>query len=136
MLQYRCSLPSLKRRSGRKCGATARSARLGEILEELYEAIFDTNVYGVLFTEQKALPHLPDGASIILNALISASKGLASNIQISHPREITPLILEAARPGRARLARPVVKTACKPERAQATSKRTMKRLDSSRSKTR
>ena len=65
-------------------------------LEELYEAIFATNVKGVLFTVQKALPHLPDGASIILNALISGSKGLASNMLISHPEEITPLILEAA----------------------------------------
>ena len=34
---------------------------------------------GVLFTVRKALPHLPDGASIILNASISGSKGLASN---------------------------------------------------------
>ena len=31
---------------------------------------------GVLFTVQKALPLLPDGASIILNASIVASKGL------------------------------------------------------------
>jgi hypothetical protein len=39
---------------------------------------------------------LPDGASIILYALISASKGLASNMLISHPEEITQLILQAA----------------------------------------
>ena len=34
---------------------------------------------GLLFTVQKALPLLPDGASIILNASIVASKGLSSN---------------------------------------------------------
>ena len=34
---------------------------------------------GLLFTVQKALPLLPDGASIILNASIVASKGLGAN---------------------------------------------------------
>jgi len=36
-------------------------------------------VKGVLFTVQKALPLLPDGASIVLNASIVASKGFSSN---------------------------------------------------------
>jgi NAD(P)-dependent dehydrogenase (short-subunit alcohol dehydrogenase family) len=36
-------------------------------------------VKGLLFTVQKALPLLPDGASIILNASINASKGLPTN---------------------------------------------------------
>jgi NAD(P)-dependent dehydrogenase (short-subunit alcohol dehydrogenase family) len=57
----------------------ARYARLGEITEQLYESIFDINVKGLLFTVQKALPLLPDGASIILNASIVGSKGLSSN---------------------------------------------------------
>jgi NAD(P)-dependent dehydrogenase (short-subunit alcohol dehydrogenase family) len=57
----------------------AKYAPLGKITEELYESIFNTNVRGLLFTVQKALPLLPDGASIILNASIVASKGLASN---------------------------------------------------------
>jgi NAD(P)-dependent dehydrogenase (short-subunit alcohol dehydrogenase family) len=51
----------------------------GEITEELYDSIFDINVKGLLFTVQKALPLLPDGASIILNASIVASKGFSSN---------------------------------------------------------
>jgi NAD(P)-dependent dehydrogenase (short-subunit alcohol dehydrogenase family) len=42
-------------------------------------SIFDTNMKGLLFTIQKALPLLPDGASIILNASIVGSKGLAAN---------------------------------------------------------
>jgi NAD(P)-dependent dehydrogenase (short-subunit alcohol dehydrogenase family) len=57
----------------------ARYAALGAIGEEFFDSIFDTNVKGVLFTVQKALPLLPDGASIILNASIVGSKGLATN---------------------------------------------------------
>ena len=57
----------------------ARCAPLGEITEELYDSIFDINVKGLLFTVQKALPLLPDGASIVLNASIVGSKGLPSN---------------------------------------------------------
>ncbi|HYR75840.1 MAG TPA: SDR family oxidoreductase [Pyrinomonadaceae bacterium] len=57
----------------------AKYANFGQVTEELYDSIFDTNVKGLLFTVQKALPLLPDGASIILNASIVASKGLSSN---------------------------------------------------------
>ena len=57
----------------------ARYAPLGAIDEELYDTIFATNVKGVVFTVQKALPLMADGASIILNASIVASKGLAAN---------------------------------------------------------
>jgi len=57
----------------------AKYAPLGAISEQLYDAIFDTNVKGLLFTVQKALPLMPDGASIILNASVVGSKGLATN---------------------------------------------------------
>src|SRR5919106_1844008 len=57
----------------------AKYASFGTITEELYDSIFDINVKGLLFTVQKALPLLPDGASIILNASIVASKGLSAN---------------------------------------------------------
>jgi NAD(P)-dependent dehydrogenase (short-subunit alcohol dehydrogenase family) len=57
----------------------ARYAALGKITEDLYDSIFDINVKGLLFTVQKALPLMPDGASIILNASVVASKGLSSN---------------------------------------------------------
>src|SRR2546426_2191098 len=57
----------------------AKYAPFGKITEELYDSIFDINVKGLLFTVQKALPLLPDGASIILNASIVASKGLPTN---------------------------------------------------------
>jgi len=57
----------------------AKYGRLGEISEEFFDSIFDINVKGVLFTVQKALPLMPDGAAIILNASVVGSKGLSSN---------------------------------------------------------
>ena len=57
----------------------AKYAKLGEITEALFDSIFDINVKGVLFTVQKALPLMPEGSSIILNASIVGSKGLSSN---------------------------------------------------------
>ncbi len=53
------------------------TAPLGSISEEHYDKIFATNVKGVLFTVQKALPLLSDGASVILNASVAASSGVA-----------------------------------------------------------
>jgi len=57
----------------------AEYALFGTITEEHYDSIFGINVKGLLFTVQNALPLLPDGASIILNASIVASKGLSTN---------------------------------------------------------
>ncbi len=57
----------------------AEYALFGTITEEHYDSIFGINVKGLLFTVQNALPLLPDGASIILNASIVASKGLSMN---------------------------------------------------------
>lgn len=58
----------------------ARYARLGEITEEFFDSIFEPNVKGVLFTVQKALPLLPEGASIILNSSVVGSKGLSATV--------------------------------------------------------
>ena len=41
---------------------------LGSITEEHFDKTFNTNVKGLLFTVQKALPLIPEGASIILTA--------------------------------------------------------------------
>jgi NAD(P)-dependent dehydrogenase (short-subunit alcohol dehydrogenase family) len=57
----------------------AKLAPLGTITEEFYESIFGVNVKGLLFTVQKALPLMPDGASIVLNASVVGSKGLPAN---------------------------------------------------------
>ena len=58
--------------------AAELDAPFGTITEEFYDSIFNTNVKGLLFTVQKALSLMPDGASIILNASIVASKGLSA----------------------------------------------------------
>jgi NAD(P)-dependent dehydrogenase (short-subunit alcohol dehydrogenase family) len=55
----------------------AQFARLSEITEDHFDTLFNGNVKGLVFTVQKALPLLPDGASIILNASTAASKAPA-----------------------------------------------------------
>ena len=51
---------------------------LGSITEEQYEDTFGRNVKGVLFTVQKALPLLVDGASVILTSSNVSIKGTPS----------------------------------------------------------
>jgi NAD(P)-dependent dehydrogenase (short-subunit alcohol dehydrogenase family) len=72
---------TVKARSGRidvlvanAGGGTA--APLGEITEEQFDATFATNVKGVVFTVQKALPLLAKNASVILTGSTSSAKGL------------------------------------------------------------
>ena len=48
---------------------------LGQITEAHFDKWFGINVKGLLFTVQKALPLMPDGASIVLNASIVSVKG-------------------------------------------------------------
>lgn len=52
------------------------SAMLGSVTEQEFDATFDLNVRGTLFTVQKALPLLRDGASVILNGSLAAVKGV------------------------------------------------------------
>jgi NAD(P)-dependent dehydrogenase (short-subunit alcohol dehydrogenase family) len=54
----------------------AEQAPFGSITEESFDRQLAINVKGVFFTVQKALPLLREGASIVLNASIVASKGL------------------------------------------------------------
>jgi len=51
---------------------------LGEITEEQYEDTFGRNVKGVVFTVQKALPLLVDGASVILTGSTAGTVGTAA----------------------------------------------------------
>ena len=51
-------------------------APLGEISEAHFDKTFNSNVKGLLFTVQKALPLLQDGGSIILNASSAGIKAL------------------------------------------------------------
>jgi NAD(P)-dependent dehydrogenase (short-subunit alcohol dehydrogenase family) len=50
---------------------------LADLIEEHYDATFDGNVKGLVFTVQKALPLLHDGASIILMTSVAGIKGVA-----------------------------------------------------------
>jgi len=50
-------------------------APLGGIDEAHFDRIFGTNVKGLLFTVQKALPLMPDGSAVVLNASIASVKG-------------------------------------------------------------
>jgi len=53
-------------------------APFGEVTEEHFDKTFDTNVRGVWFTVQKALPLLRSGASVILTGSIASIKGIPS----------------------------------------------------------
>jgi NAD(P)-dependent dehydrogenase (short-subunit alcohol dehydrogenase family) len=48
---------------------------LGSYTEEHFDKTFNINVKGLVFTVQKALPLLPDGATIVLNGSIVSVKG-------------------------------------------------------------
>jgi len=50
---------------------------LGAITEEHFDRIFATNVRGLLFTVQKALPLLVDGGAIVLTASTTSVQGTA-----------------------------------------------------------
>jgi len=49
---------------------------LGSITEEHFDTTFDVNVKGLVFTVQKALPLMPNGGAIVLNASIASIKGI------------------------------------------------------------
>lgn len=57
---------------------TGESAVLGDITEEHFDNVFGLNTRGTLFTVQKALPLLSDGASIVLNGSMVVVKGFPS----------------------------------------------------------
>jgi len=69
------------RATGRRIDVVFANAGLGEFLplgkitEEHFDKLFNINVKGTLFTVQKALPLLNDGASIILTGSVASVKG-------------------------------------------------------------
>lgn len=50
--------------------------KLGDITEEHFDKTYNTNVKGLLFGLQKALPLLPNGASVMLTGSIAAFRGI------------------------------------------------------------
>jgi NAD(P)-dependent dehydrogenase (short-subunit alcohol dehydrogenase family) len=55
----------------------AKFAPISDSTESLFDELFDINVKGLFFTLQKALPHLNDSASIILNTTFVNNAGLS-----------------------------------------------------------
>ncbi|MEU2873819.1 glucose 1-dehydrogenase [Streptomyces olivoreticuli] len=53
----------------------AELASLEDVTEKYFDKIFNVNVKGALFTVQKALPLLNDGASVILTGSVASVKG-------------------------------------------------------------
>jgi NAD(P)-dependent dehydrogenase (short-subunit alcohol dehydrogenase family) len=53
----------------------AKFAPASDTSEQLFDENFDTNVKGLYFTLQKAIPYLNDNAGIVLNASVAGSKG-------------------------------------------------------------
>ena len=54
---------------------SGRLVGLADITEEHYDTTFDDNVKGLVFTVQKALPLLPEGASVVLVSSIAGISG-------------------------------------------------------------
>lgn len=59
------------------------AAPLADYTEEMFDQTSDINFKGVFFTIQKSLPHLNDGASIIITASTVAHKGFATTAAYS-----------------------------------------------------
>jgi NAD(P)-dependent dehydrogenase (short-subunit alcohol dehydrogenase family) len=57
-------------------GIASQNALMGQITELQFDRTFGINVRGLLFSVQKALPLMPDGASIIMNGSAASIKGL------------------------------------------------------------
>ena len=54
----------------------SESAPLGQVDEEHFDRVFATNVKGLVFTVQKALPLMTAGGTVILAGSVAGSKGL------------------------------------------------------------
>lgn len=54
----------------------AEFAPIDQVTEEHFDRQFNINVKGLLFTVQKALPLIPDGGAIVLNASIVSISGM------------------------------------------------------------
>jgi NAD(P)-dependent dehydrogenase (short-subunit alcohol dehydrogenase family) len=57
-------------------GIASQNALMGQITELQFDLTFGINVRGLLFSVQKALPLMPEGASIIMNGSAASIKGL------------------------------------------------------------
>ena len=51
-------------------------APVEQVTEDAFDRIFNINVKGLYFTVQRALPLMPDGGAILLNASVASKKGM------------------------------------------------------------
>jgi NAD(P)-dependent dehydrogenase (short-subunit alcohol dehydrogenase family) len=75
-----CLFDTVKREKGKidvlfASAGKGEAVPLGEITEQHFDAAFNVNARGTLFTVQKALPLLNDGASIIMTGSNASVKG-------------------------------------------------------------
>ncbi len=76
--------------------ARRASGTLAPITEEHFDKTFSSNVKGLLFTVQKALPLFREGGSIILNASTAASTGTpAFSIYSATKLDAFPFIVQS-----------------------------------------
>ena len=84
VLDIAAAMDEIKRRFGR-IDALFANAGIGkfvpfeEVTEEFYDQTMATNLKGVFFTVQKAVPLFPRGAAVVLNASINAHMGMPNS---------------------------------------------------------
>lgn len=74
----------------------AKFAPISDSPESLFDEVFDINVKGVFLTIQKALPHLNDGASIVLNTTFLNEAGTPGTSVYSASKAAVRLLARTA----------------------------------------
>ena len=79
--QIEAAMKKIKERFGRidalfVNAGVARFVPFDEVTEEFFDETVDINLKGVFFTVQKAIPLMPKGSAIVLNASINAHLGM------------------------------------------------------------
>ena len=81
VVQIEAAMKKIKERFGRidalfVNAGVGRFVRFDEVTEEFFDETVDINMKGVFFTVQKAIPLMPKGSAIVLNASINAHLGM------------------------------------------------------------
>lgn len=75
----------------------AKFAPIGDTTEALYDEVFNINVRGTYFTVKKSLPHLNDGAVIVINTTFANRVGLpGSSVYAASKAALRSLVRVAA----------------------------------------
>ena len=81
MAEIEAAMKKIKERFGRidvlfVNAGVAKFVPFDEVTEEFFDETVDINLKGVFFTVQKAIPLMPKGSAIVLNASINAHLGM------------------------------------------------------------